>query len=239
MLKQSHKSQIIPLRQGFGGQAIHKGVNFALFCVVALFCAFAAVGCAKQEIKNINSGGKNIVCFGDSITFGYGADPGEDYPSALRKMSSIPIINVGIDGDTTAEAVKRVKTDVLDRQPLLVIIEFGGNDFLRKVPLEESVRNIRQMVDLIQASGAMVAIADVSAGLFLREYSQAYARVAKEKQVIFIPQLLSGIITDPQKKSDFFHPNRDGYKIIAQRVYRAITPHLNQNIINRKFPKNS
>lgn len=207
-------------------------IGFILFVASVVF-----TGCAKREIKNINSKGKNIICFGDSITFGYGANPGEDYPTALAKMTEIPIINAGIDGDTTIEALKRMESDVLERDPLLVIIEFGGNDFLRKIPQEETLNNIKAMIEKIQAQGAMVAIVDISAGMFLREYRLAFANMTKEKQAIFIPNILSGIITNPRLKSDFIHPNADGYKMIAQRIYRTVIPYLNQNHLLRHTQK--
>jgi lysophospholipase L1-like esterase len=141
-------------------------------------------------------------------------------------MLDIPIINAGIDGDTSIEALKRLKPDVLDRQPRLVIIEFCGNDFLRKIPFEVTMSNIKEMVERCQAKGAMVAIADISAGLFLREYRQAFRKLTKEKDAIFIPGTLSGIITNPSMKSDFMHPNANGYQMIAERIYRAILPSL-------------
>ncbi len=186
----------------------------------------ACLGCTKKEIKNVNSQGKNIICFGDSITFGYGVKPGEDYPTALAKLVSIPVLNMGIDGDTTNEAVRRVNSDVLDRDPYIVIIEFCGNDFLRKVPIEVTVNNIREMVNQIQGKGAMVTIVDVSAGMFLKEYHSVFAQLAKETNCIFVPGVLGGIITNPSMKSDFMHPNGNGYKIIAQKVYQAIKPYL-------------
>jgi len=201
-----------------------------IFVIILLgYWVIGLLGCAKKEIKNIDSKGRTIVCFGDSITFGYGARPGEDYPKALGKIMNIPVINAGIDGDTTPEALKRVKEDVLDRKPLLVIIEFGGNDFLRKFPLEGTVNNIREMVRRIQGQGAMVAIVDISAGMFFSEYRREFRKLAREKGVIFIPQILNGIITNPNMKSDFLHPNANGYKVIAQRICQIITPYLEQN----------
>ena len=194
-------------------------------------------GCAKREIKNIDSKGKNIVCFGDSITFGYGAEPGSDYPSALTKMTSVPVINAGIDGDTSTEAIKRIKSDVLDRDPLLVIVEFTGNDFLRKIPQEITLSNVEEMIEKIQAKGAMAAIVDISAGMFLAEYRKAFSNLARQKGAIFIPGILSGIITNPHLKSDFIHPNADGYNVITQRIYRVITPYLNRNSLLRQSQK--
>ncbi len=197
----------------------------------------ALTGCAKREIKNIDSRGKNIVCFGDSITFGYGAEPGGDYPSALIKMTSIPVINAGIDGDTSTEAIKRIKSDVLNRNPLLVIVEFGGNDFLKKIPQEVTLNNVREIIDTIQTQGAMVAVVDISTEMILKQYRSAFYNLAREKGAIFIPSILSGIITNPRLKSDFIHPNADGYNVIAQRIYRTITPYLNENLLTKKLAK--
>ncbi|MBM3246365.1 MAG: arylesterase [Candidatus Omnitrophica bacterium] len=204
-------------------------VLFLSSCVVLLLSA-----CAKREIKNVDSRGENIICFGDSITFGYGAESDEDYPSRLGEMTKIPVINAGIDGDTSIEALKRLKSDVLSRSPLLVIIEFGGNDFLRQIPKETTIRNINEMIDKIQAKGAMAAVVDISAGMFLKEYRRKFAEIAQEKKAIFIPGILSGIITNPSLKSDFIHPNGNGYKAIAQRIYSTILPYLNQNTLAKE-----
>jgi len=187
------------------------------------------IGCSKREIKNIDSKGKNIICFGDSITWGYGAEPGEDYPKALGELLGQPVANAGVDSDTTILGLKRFQTDVLENDPLLVIIEMCGNDFLKKVPIETTMKNVAEMVDLAQNQGAMVAIVDVSAGMFLREYRVRFARLAQEKNAIFIPEILRGIITSPAMKSDFIHPNAAGYKIIAGKIYRAIIPYLKKN----------
>lgn len=195
------------------------------------------IGCAKREIKNIDSKGTNIICFGDSITFGYGVEPGEDYTSALAKLMPIPVINMGIDGDTSTEALKRLESDVLGREPLLVIIEFGGNDFLRKIDKEVTLNNVKEMIEKIQAKGAMVAIVDISAGMFLAEYRAAFSKLAREKKAIFIPSILRGIITNPHLKSDFIHPNAEGYKIVAQRIYCSIIPYLNRNTLLRQAKK--
>jgi lysophospholipase L1-like esterase len=204
--------------------------------VIALwgYCVIGLWGCAKKEIRNLNSKGKNIICFGDSITFGYGAGQDEDYPTALAEKVSVPVINAGVDGDTTFAALKRLKPDVLDRDPLLVIIEFSGNDFLRKVPLEATVRNIKEMVRQVQRHGAMAVIADISAGPFMREYRGALGNLARQEQAIFVAGILSGIITNPSLKSDFFHPNKDGYQLIAGRIYQVISPYLEKNILQRK-----
>jgi len=199
-----------------------------VLCLIILLTVFIS-GCINRGVKNIDAKGTTIICFGDSITWGYGVEPDESFPVLLKEMLDRPVLNMGIDGDTTIEAMKRLETDVLERDPFLVIIEFSGNDFLRKIPKEESFNNIRQMVEKIQARGAMVAIVDISAGIFLGEYRAALRRLSREKRTIFIPHILSGIITNSKLKSDFFHPNAEGYKLVAQRIHRAILPYLERN----------
>ena len=200
------------------------------FCfLTSVFCLLSFVlliGCTKREIKNLNSRGKSIICFGDSITFGYGAASGEDYPAELAKLVKFPVINAGVDGDTTSAALGRLENDVLVKDPRLVIVEFCGNDFIKKVPKEETVNNLSKIIDRIQEKGAMAALVDISSGMFFQEYRQAFKRLAAEKRAIFIPVILSKIITNPAMKSDFFHPNARGYKLIASRIHRAIDRHI-------------
>ena len=204
---------------------------------VTFFVCIALSGCLSREIKNIDSLGKTIVCFGDSLTAGGGVRPGEDYPARLAEYLHLPVINVGWGGDTSSEALKRLETDVLNKDPFLVIVELGGNDFLQKLPQEITISNISQIVDKITESGAMVAIVDISPGVVLTEYRQAFAKIAREKSVIFLPNVLYGIMTDSRFKSDYLHPNREGYKLIAERIYRGIIPYIKQNKVLRKTKK--
>lgn len=208
-------------------------INF-LVLVFLYSCVLVLSGCAKKEIKNIDSKGTNIICFGDSLTLGYGTNPGEDYPSALARMVDIPVINAGIDGDTSVTALERLKADVLDKNPLLVVIEFGGNDFLRSIPLEETVKNIEEMVKKIQAAGSMAVIADISTGMIMGNYRKEFKLLSRKYNAIFLSHLLSGIFTNSSLKSDFIHPNTEGYKLIAQRIYSTIKPYLKQNTLCKK-----
>lgn len=202
-------------------------------CLVGVCLCLA--GCMHQQIANIGSENEAIVCFGDSITQGFGAPPGQDYPAMLARLMQREVINAGIEGDTSGEALKRLDVDVLQRQPLLVVIELGANDFLLQVPLQETAENIETMVRKIQEAGAMVAIADVSGPGLMQEYAQVFRGLSRKYGAIYIPGLLSGIIDNPELKSDPFHPNKNGYTIIGHRVYRALFPHLNRNAVLRKF----
>jgi lysophospholipase L1-like esterase len=93
------------------------------------------------------------------------------------------------------------------------------------------------MVDKSQAKGAMVAIVDISAGIFLKEYRLEFYNIARKSKAIFIPKIMGEIITNPHMKSDFIHPNANGYKLIAQRISYAILPYLNQNKLMKEPEK--
>jgi acyl-CoA thioesterase-1 len=194
--------------------------------VLFLISSFVFLSCAKEEIRNINSTGKNIICFGNSITAGYGLNKEEAYPYLLEKMLNFPVINAGLDGDTTAEALKRLSSDVLEKEPYLVIIELGGNDFLNRVPLGVTLNNMEKIIQQIQDKGAMVALCDISIGPIMADYHQGYKNLSKKYKTIFIPHLLSGILTQPELKTDYIHPNAQGQKLIFQRIYQAIRNYL-------------
>lgn len=194
-------------------------------------------GCTKSNIANLESRGKNIICFGDSITKGKGVEPDESYPAALAKMTNFPVINSGINGDISAEGLKRIDSDVLDNEPLLVVIEFGGNDYLNKIHLAETIKNVEAMIRIIQGKGAMVALVDISNVLFMEEYRQEFKRLSNKYRAIFIPRILEDIVSNESLKSDAIHPNAKGYKIVAYRIYRGIIPYLNQNAILRGLRK--
>ncbi len=196
------------------------GLAFVLLIIV-VFCS--ACG---YRIKHQNAPGELIVCFGDSITLGYGAERQEAYPVILEKILKVPVINAGIDSDTTTEALKRVGSDVLGRNPRLVVIEMGNNDFLRRVPLEITLNNMRAIVDRIQEKKIMVAIMDISLGIVLDEYKTEYYKIAKEKGAIFIPSVMGEIITTPSLKSDTIHPNAKGYRMIAEKTAQVLRPYL-------------
>jgi lysophospholipase L1-like esterase len=200
-----------------------KKIKLKSALVVSLIILY---GCTKPAIRNLDARGSSIICFGDSITFGYGANPGEDYPAVLSKLVSLPVVNSGVDGDTTFEALERLENDVLDKNPRLVIVEFCGNDFLKKIPREDTLKNLDQIIERIQQKGAMVALVDISAGVFFQEYRRDFKKLAAQRKAVFIPVLLNKIITNPAMKSDFFHPNARGYQVIAKRIYQAISQYL-------------
>jgi len=195
-----------------------------------LFLVIVALGACGGEnfdaIRNLRSSGETIVCFGDSLTEGVGAGTGEDYPSVLSKEIGIPVVNAGQRGDTTDQALARLSDAVLSKNPRLVIVFLGGNDFLRQRPRAESRRNLVEIVRRVQAQGAMVAIAGMKLGLFTDDFAAIYEDTAKEFGALYIPQVMKGILSDSKLKSDPIHPNGAGYRLIAERIAVKIIPLL-------------
>jgi len=190
-----------------------------LFCILCL----ALCSCAKDKgIKNIGSKGSNIICFGNSLTLGIGASTGNDYPSILAKQIELPVINAGQAGDTTQDALKRLKRDVLNRDPRLVVVEFGGNDFLQGVPKEITLKNLEKIIESIQETKAMVVLVEVRTAIIGDKYLSGFKKIAGQRGAYLIPNVLKGIMTNSNLKSDHIHPNNKGYKIMAARILKAL-----------------
>jgi acyl-CoA thioesterase-1 len=219
--------------RGFGDSAMTVPTmtkRSVLRAAAYVFVATALPGCGGDSfdsVRNLRSTNEAIVCLGDSLTEGVGANGGEDYPAVLSRELALPVLNHGRRGDTTALALARL-SEVLDGNPRLVIVLLGGNDFLRQVPRADTKKNLTELVRRIQAHGAMVAIAGMRLGIFTDEYSPIYQETSKQLGAYYIPQVLQGILTDPKLKSDSIHPNRAGYRLMGQRIAEKIRPLLRE-----------
>ena len=170
------------------------------------------------RVANLDSRGANVIAFGDSLTAGYGAQAGEDYPSRLSAITGTAVINAGVSGDTTESALGRLDGDVLQRSPRIVLVGLGGNDFLQGVPIATTEGNLRAAIRAIHAAGAMVVLLGFRFPTLGASYETMYAKVAKEERCLLVPHLLDGILSNPALKSDEIHPNARGYQLMADRI---------------------
>ena len=200
---------------------------------IALILALILVGflqcpivTADPEIRNTKPLGENIICFGDSLTRGFGARPAMEYPNQLAKLISRPVINAGVVGDTTADALTRLDKDVLSKSPRIVLIMLGGNDLMQGVKREVFSKNLRTIIESIKERGALVIVGGIDIRVNRRGFGAVYKKVCQETGALLIPDILENIWGNPDLMSDFIHPNSEGYKIIAQRFYRALEPYL-------------
>jgi len=198
--------------------------SFYFLAIVSVL--FSLSGCAGGDIANRGSQGTAIICFGDSITAGLEVASQDTYPAQLSRLLGKEVINAGVSGDTTRQALRRIERDVLSRNPKLVLVEFGANDAFQKIDPQETFGNIRKVIDQIHGRGAMAALVTVKVGLINDSYQKEFKKIAREKRAIFIPDIMKGIFTNPAFKTDQLHPNKDGYTIIAQKIYKKIKPFL-------------
>lgn len=189
-----------------------------LGAVIVLALAWLLWPSPYGRVKNLDSRGRTIVAFGDSLTYGYGAEAADAYPAKLAARLGRDVINLGVSGDTTTSALTRLDDDVLSQSPRIVIVGLGGNDFLQSVPIATTEANLRTIVRSIQHGGAMVVLLGFRFPSVTANYETMYARVAKEERCLLVPDLLDGILSNPSLKSDEIHPNARGYELMAERV---------------------
>ena len=159
-----------------------------------------------------------MIAFGDSLVEGRGATDGRDFVSMLSRRLGVPIVNAGRSGDTTAAALARLDRDVLAHSPRVVIVVLGGNDYLRRVPVNETFSNLSSIVTRIREHGAAVVLAGVSVGLLTDPYASRYDALAREASAGLVPDILGGLMGHSELMSDAIHPNDAGYEIIADRI---------------------
>jgi acyl-CoA thioesterase I len=198
---------------------MERKVLYGLGILVLVIATFLFFG--KEKITNYPPKEGPIVIFGDSLVAGVGASKGNDLASILSKKIGEPIENFGISGDTTEQGLSRIDT-VLERKPRITIVLLGGNDFLRKVPIEETFSNLRTIIDKLQASGSIVLLLGVRGGLLTDQFDSYYEDLAQETGSAYVPNVLSGLLADSRYMSDAIHPNDAGYSRIADRVYPVL-----------------
>lgn len=161
--------------------------------------------------------GSTVVVFGDSLAFGNGATAGNDIASQLEASLGREVINLGVPGNTTADGLARID-ELLAVDPRVVVVILGGNDTLRRVPVAETFVNLAQIIEQIQASGAVVVLVGAPGGLYGNQYDKEYQRLAKEYRTFYVSNILSGLISRPEYMSDYIHPNDTGYTMATNRI---------------------
>jgi acyl-CoA thioesterase-1 len=169
------------------------------------------------------TGNENIVIFGDSLAYGIGSNPGHDLASLLNQKTGLPTINAGVSGDTAISAEPRLESEVLSKNPKVVIILLGGNDFLHQIPPQQTMTSIRNIVEAIQKTGAGVILINEEK---IFATTPLFKNLAKEKQIPYIENILGGIINHKELMYDEIHPNDSGYEIMAEKIRPVLESYL-------------
>lgn len=177
-----------------------------------------------------------IVCFGDSLTAGYGTEPGQSYPDYLQadldsQGYKYRVVNEGVSGNTTKDGINRLP-GILAMKAAVVLVEFGGNDGLRGLPIEDSRTNLDTMVSKLTASGSKVVLLGITlprnyGATYIQQFDATYPLIAKKYSVPLLPFLLNHVYGLPgMMQADETHATAAGNKIVADNVLPLITPLL-------------
>jgi acyl-CoA thioesterase I len=180
---------------------------------------------------------RTILILGDSLSAAYGMELKESWPSLLQERlvqdgHAYRVFNSSIVGDTTQSGLARLPRLLSEQQPDIVIIELGGNDGLRGLPLEVTRANLQSMVEQSQAAAAEVILAGVYlppnyGKSYTEKFSAMYVSLAGETGVSLIPFLLEGVALDPAlMQEDGIHPTAKAQAQVLETVWHSLEPML-------------
>jgi acyl-CoA thioesterase-1 len=193
---------------------------------VTCLCGCARVQSQQKSDSITGDPRPAIVCFGDSLTKGFGVNPGKSYPDVLQEELDragyrYRVVNFGVSGETTQDGLARLPY-VLKQKPEIVVVEFGANDELRGQAADKAENNLAQMAHLLLQAGARVVLAGMmlptnSGSGYSHQFDAMYARLAARYQLPLIPFLLDGVAANPQlMQEDGLHPNTEGTRVVAK-----------------------
>ena len=186
--------------------------------------------CGKRRSARVQPlpAGSVVLALGDSITFGTGAEPEAAYPAQLAQLTGWHVVNAGVPGDTSAQALARLPGLLAEHQPALVIASIGGNDFLRRLPEADTEVNLRRIAALAREAGAQVLLVAVprptlaaAVGAGLSDHP-LYDRVAAELALPLHAGGWAHVLGNEQLKSDQIHANAAGYRAFAEGLSTSL-----------------
>ena len=207
--------------------------------LLLLFTLCAAIAFHRDGNAQSKGASRNlpvIVCFGDSLTAGHGVTAGHTYPDYLQQDLdhqgySYRVVNKGIDGNTTKDGVDRLK-DVLAAHPQIVVVEFGGNDGLRGLPISITRQNLDLIVSTLLKSGTKVLLAGITLPPnygpdYIQQFNETYSLLARKYKVPFLPFLLQNAYGTPgSMQEDGIHATEKGNEQVARNVLQGLKPLL-------------
>lgn len=171
--------------------------------------------------------GATVLALGDSITSGSGATTEASYPAVLAQLTGWNVVNAGVPGDTSTQALERLPALLEEHAPRLVLVSIGGNDFLRRLPLADTRANIRRICRSAAAAGAQVLLVGIPEASALAAVARSlgdhpmYEQLADELKLPLHAGGWSEVLSDPALRSDAIHANARGYAQFARGLAEA------------------
>ncbi|OGA66228.1 MAG: arylesterase [Betaproteobacteria bacterium RIFCSPLOWO2_12_FULL_68_20] len=180
--------------------------------------AVLASGCGKPPQLAPLAPDAVVLAFGDSLTYGTGANEEESYPAQLANIIGRRVERAGVPGEVTTQALARLPAALEEHSPRLLLLMIGGNDFLRRLGKEQAEANVRAMVKLAKDRGVDVVLIGTPEPGFTVSPPGFYANIASEFRIPYEEDVIGAVLKDSSLKSDQIHPNASGYRLVAERV---------------------
>jgi lysophospholipase L1-like esterase len=194
----------------------------ALIAAPLLAALLLASGCGQQAKLAPLAPDSVMLAFGDSLTFGTGANESESYPAQLEKLTGRHVVREGVPGEISAAGLARLPSALDEHQPKLLLLCHGGNDFLQRQPKQAAAQNLRAMIRLAQSRGIQVLLIGTPEPGLTVAPPEFYAEIAREFRLPYEGDVLTKILRDASLKSDQVHPNAQGYRLMAERVHALL-----------------
>src|SRR5579862_5927728 len=195
--------------------------GLAPFWFFALALFVAACGGTKAKLEKLDRGA-TVLAFGDSLTFGTGANTGESYPAVLAQITGLKVVNAGVPGELSAEGLERLPGALDEAQPKLLILCHAGNDFLQKKDEAVAANNVRAMVQLAKSRGIGVVLLATPKPGIPPSVPKFYEDIAAQERIPIEDGVLKDVLFDQGLKSDFVHPNAKGYARVAEALEKLL-----------------
>lgn len=187
-----------------------------------LLAATMLAACGRKPVVGRKiAAGATVLALGDSLTFGTGATPETSYPTVLARLTGWNVVNAGIPGDTSAQALARLPALLQEHSPQLVLVGIGGNDFLRRMSEKDTLANIRRICEQALAGGAQVMLIAVpapsAAAVIAGSLSDhpLYQEIADSLRLPLHAKGWSTVLANAALRSDQIHANAQGYEAFA------------------------
>ncbi|MGE6439779.1 GDSL-type esterase/lipase family protein [Psychrobacter sp. NPDC078370] len=197
--------------------------RFLMLAGIGLSATISVTGCGSEPTQTALPAGSTVVALGDSLTYGYGANPKTAYPTALAELSKWNVVNAGVNGDTSADVLTRVN-EITEQNPDLVLLGVGGNDVLQRIAPDTTRANIVATIDTLQSNNIdVVLIAEpyfsTSALFGKASDNPLYEDIAEAEDIPLYSDGWSTILSDDALKSDKIHANAAGYRQFAEGLH--------------------
>jgi acyl-CoA thioesterase I len=198
------------------------------------------IGLVFIALQNAVASDRTILVFGDSLSAAYGIRPEQGWVALLaQRLRSqgygYEIVNASMTGETTSGGVERLPRALQMHQPAVVILELGGNDGLRGLPVNVTRENLGQMVRLAQAAAARVLLVGIRippnyGPRYTEEFASMFPELASQYHLPLVPFLLEKVALDPARmQADGIHPNALGELPVLDTVWPYLQPLLKKN----------